>query len=424
MSLSKQMAAAVLLLVTMGALGGGMVLLAQGTTAKGPTGVRARISAASAAQETDLSLFREGGKRFFAEDYRLADRSFSRLLENFPESPLAPQAAQLAGIAREMSTTDAEASVPLTRAVMARQIIDAVLAGARAAESAEGRAGHGKERFSDAAGKRKANELLRQYSALYKEGKYQEAESCAAKALELDPDNAAAAAAWEIAHEQSRKAEFECFIKGHKEVSGSGLPWTTRRAATPDVSRPISGSVKADQEAQIVRALRRPVTLSFNDTPLSQVIADLRAAHGLNILIDRAALERDGIAPSRTVTLRLEEVSLKTALKLLLEGVSLTYVVRDGAIVVTTPTAARGNLVRRIYKVEKLLGRDATREALIRLITRTVEPATWEQMGGAGCIEYYSLTRALVVVQSPDVQEQVQSLLRELLELGPARDEQ
>jgi RNA polymerase sigma factor (sigma-70 family) len=412
MSLSKHIVVAVLFVLTVGAAGG-MVLLAQGTTAKEP----AAASSAPAAEETDLALFRIAGRRFRAEEYPGAERSFRRLVEEFPDSPLAPHAEQLADIARDMSTTDTEASVPLSRAAMGRQIIDAILAGARAAEAGQDRAGRAATRR-----KRTANELLRQYSALYKEGKYQEAESCAAKALELDPDNAAAAAAWEMAHEQCRRVKSQR-VKDGKEGSGPGLPRETGRPKPVDsFLRPSAGRTIGDNEKELDKRLQRPVNLGFRDAPLKQVLEFLRHEHGLNILIDQPALERDGATLDGTVNLQLEGVSLGSALKLLLRGRSLTYVVRDGVIVVTTASGAQGKLSRRVYKVEKLLGRDATGEALIRLITRTVEPATWESKGGAGSIDYYPQGKGLVVLQSAQVHEEIAWLLGELTELVEARD--
>lgn len=53
-------------------------------------------------------------------------------------------------------------------------------------------------------------------------------------------------------------------------------------------------------------------------------------------------------------------------------------------------------------------------ERLINLIQRGIEPGSWSSKGGAGTIEYYPLGKALVVNQTPDVQEQVQELLNAL----------
>jgi RNA polymerase sigma factor (sigma-70 family) len=415
MSLSKHITVAVLFVLTVGAAGG-MVLLAQGTAAKEPAGA----AAAPAAEETDLALFRAGGRRFRAEEYPAAERCFRRLVEAFPDSPLAPHAEQLADIAGDMSAMEVEASVPLARAVMARKIIDAVLAGARAAEARQDHPGPRKQPVRGAArDERKANELLRQFSNLYKEGKYQEAESCAAKALELEPENPVAAAAWEIARRHCRLEKFQRVKDGKAGQTG----WPISMAELQRLgTKAAAKTAQEAKEKEIDKRLQRPVNLNFKGVPLSQVLADIRLSHGLNFMTDHRALERDGISPDGPVNVHLEGVSLKSALKLLLGGLELTYVVRDGAIVVTTPTAARGKLIRRIYQVEKLLGGDATGGSLIPLIMNNVEPETWQPRGGPGSIDFFPHTRCLIILQSPDVHEEVDFFLNELVTLVQAKD--
>lgn len=55
--------------------------------------------------------------------------------------------------------------------------------------------------------------------------------------------------------------------------------------------------------------------------------------------------------------------------------------------------------------------------ALIKLITTTVAPQSWSIMGGPGTIDYFPIGMALVVNQTPDVQEQVADLLASLRRL-------
>ncbi|HEY1375654.1 MAG TPA: outer membrane protein assembly factor BamD [Gemmataceae bacterium] len=52
----------------------------------------------------DKSLFLAGGVKFYREDYKEADHFFTQLVEQHPNSPLAPQAIELAIIAKHMST--------------------------------------------------------------------------------------------------------------------------------------------------------------------------------------------------------------------------------------------------------------------------------------------------------------------------------
>jgi type II secretory pathway component GspD/PulD (secretin) len=54
---------------------------------------------------------------------------------------------------------------------------------------------------------------------------------------------------------------------------------------------------------------------------------------------------------------------------------------------------------------------------LIRLITSTVAPESWSEVGGQGTIQYYPLGLALVVNQTQDIQEQIIDLLTALRRL-------
>jgi type II secretory pathway component GspD/PulD (secretin) len=54
---------------------------------------------------------------------------------------------------------------------------------------------------------------------------------------------------------------------------------------------------------------------------------------------------------------------------------------------------------------------------LIRLITSTIKPDSWVEMGGEGTIQYYPLGMTLVINQSPEVIEEVERLLESLRKL-------
>jgi RNA polymerase sigma factor (sigma-70 family) len=211
-------------------------------------------------------------------------------------------------------------------------------------------------------------------------------------------------------------------LAGPGKVEGQPGP---KPAAPPEPGRQVRPDRPAREDA-VERLLRSPVNMDFQDVPLRQVLQDLRAAHGLNIVPDRPALEEAGLSLDRRVSVRVSGVSLKSALSLILHDAGLAYTVREGIVVVTTPAAARGKLVRRLYPVGRLVGRgpEAKADALIRVITRTVSPESWADVGGPGCIEYFPEGRSLVVVQTPDVQEEVASLLEDLRKLKEESEQQ
>ena len=57
------------------------------------------------------------------------------------------------------------------------------------------------------------------------------------------------------------------------------------------------------------------------------------------------------------------------------------------------------------------------RTKLIKLITSTISPRSWSEMGGPGTIDYFPLTMALVINQAADIQEQISDLLASLRRL-------
>jgi type II secretory pathway component GspD/PulD (secretin) len=56
-------------------------------------------------------------------------------------------------------------------------------------------------------------------------------------------------------------------------------------------------------------------------------------------------------------------------------------------------------------------------DVLIKLITNTIAPQSWASVGGQGTIDFYPLGMALVINQTPDIQEQVAELLTALRRL-------
>jgi general secretion pathway protein D len=53
-------------------------------------------------------------------------------------------------------------------------------------------------------------------------------------------------------------------------------------------------------------------------------------------------------------------------------------------------------------------------DRLIKLLVRTIRPASWAENGGRGTIDYFPLTMTLVIAQTPKVHEKIASLLGEL----------
>ncbi len=103
---------------------------------------------------------------------------------------------------------------------------------------------------------------------------------------------------------------------------------------------------------------------------------------------------------------------------------ALTEAVAGPPAATPAKTKRPAKLVQAVYPVADLVvpvDEDASaktlEDRLIRLITDTVAPTTWSESGGRAKVEYYPLGMALVVRQTPAVQQQVADLLASLRRL-------
>jgi RNA polymerase sigma factor (sigma-70 family) len=250
----------------------------------------------------------------------------------------------------------------------------------------------------------------------------------AAAARAADPTTAVASAAVTVLTEGAIKAMFLAKLKLTSVLlilvtaAGLGGGMLTRPVAAdqPPAAKGVpapksKASAPPAREIAIRAALESPVSVDFEDAPVTQVIKDLAALTGLNLVADRPALERDGLSLATRLTVKLDRVSLKTCLKMILRQAGMTYVVEDEVILVTSPERARGRLMVRSLRVDDLVRPDDEKaEALIKVITNAVRPDSWSAAGGPGTIEYYPLGRSLVVNQHPETLEQVEALLEAL----------
>jgi len=182
----------------------------------------------------------------------------------------------------------------------------------------------------------------------------------------------------------------------------------------------------ADREPVVQKALDAPTTFEFIETPLTDVVDFLRASHKVTFQIDRKALQDVGIDPQTPVTRTLKRIRLRSALRLLLRDVGLTFTVRDGVVLITTREQAEASLSKEVYAVEDLVAASGQRgksdfDALVDLITSTVEPASWDSVGGPGSISVLASREALVVRQTFQAHEQIAALLDGLRKIRAAR---
>lgn len=213
-------------------------------------------------------------------------------------------------------------------------------------------------------------------------------------------------------------------------------------------------------QAKILAVLDQPTEFSFHERPLGEVIDYFKHKHDLQILFDRKALDDEGVGMDAPVTQTLKNIRLRSALRLILKQLDLTYIASDGFLLITTDTEAENKLSLKVYPVQDLValeggfrpapiasaGTDdspsrsdmlprpsfpgiggfglASRQGglddagvyfeLIELITTTIEPTGWDEVGGPGAISANPHTRSIAVSQTDAVHEQIAALLADL----------
>lgn len=249
---------------------------------------------------------------------------------------------------------------------------------------------------------------------------------------------------------------------------GSGeLTETTAYAQQPEKPAPPKAekpaekpAEKQDANAQTQAKLEKHIDADFQPTPaiegviipqetrLDEVLDYLAKAAEVQMYVDRRALDEKKIDPaSAPVTINLKDIPAEMALRLVLRQHGLAHMLDHGVVIVTTPDEMARSLEIQVYSISDLVqppSRPAPAEAgpaglpgafgyegpggyrhaemapqsrvtaLIDLITSTVDPESWNEVGGpANICEYRG---ALVIAQTYQGHRKVERLLKGLRE--------
>jgi type II secretory pathway component GspD/PulD (secretin) len=220
------------------------------------------------------------------------------------------------------------------------------------------------------------SELMKQFNDLYRQGHYAEAEALAMRAHEVDPDNGVATAAVAMARTSRNRDEYKSIKQDKEKFFLTAMNQSEEEPAAGAIRSGISFETDPDrlerirnrkslgelhmprkdaEERKIESKLSEPVTLSCSNQPLRQIIDDLHVMKDMNIIIDEPSLGDEGVSADRPVTIKLENVALKSALNILLRNIHLTYVIEDQVLKITTEAHARGKLKQVVYQVADLV---------------------------------------------------------------------
>ena len=199
------------------------------------------------------------------------------------------------------------------------------------------------------------------------------------------------------------------------QIEGQTSP--SDNSETPSSHRQCVGDYASPSVERIKQALASPLKsggLDFVDTQLEEVVAFLQDDYNIPIQMDSIALEDIGVGPDEPVNFHVKDISLQSALRLILRRLGLTYVIQDEVLLITTPEAEEAELVLCVYDVRDLTGKheyDEGSDALVDTIVRCVEPTSWAENGGGDAEISFLEPGVLVVLQSSNRQQRIADLL-------------
>jgi hypothetical protein len=222
--------------------------------------------------------------------------------------------------------------------------------------------------------KAEVSKLVRQYRELTKKGDFIAAERVAMQAKQLEPDDPAVGALAEVAKVTRRvkdaeklKSDKEKFVLGQlNNAEKEGPVVDTMDPLALDIERTKMSRLRGrgddaylrsrtPKEFEIELNLDKPLSIEYSQTPLSEVIENLREKTHLPFSWDTASLEAEQISTAKPISEKLAQVSARNALHLILDKVGLSFVIEYDTIRITTLRKAKGRLVTKVFSVADLV---------------------------------------------------------------------
>lgn len=188
---------------------------------------------------------------------------------------------------------------------------------------------------------------------------------------------------------------------------------------------PVRGSPLALPEtvvsSSMAERLALPATVQVIGTPLKDVVADLGNRVGMAITISTGNSAEDSRYGEMPITRCLGGVSLELMLSLMLHGTPLGWKVENDHVILCKVEQVSGSLVLGEYKVDSLKCQGGL-DAIGACIRRTVEPATWDSVGGPASL-HAKARGTLTVRATHTVHRKIAALLGDMLEAAKEQNE-
>jgi len=317
--------------------------------------------------------------------------------------------------------------------------------------------------------------LMDQWVTYYERGMYDEALVVLERIAEIDPEDKTIPEklkmtthrkyeAWRYTLAERRLKEKEAQLIGMLEASTAYYPLSVYPDNWKELSDRRLRAIKKTRAAEKPRDAKvrqqldeTVVSFTFNEQPVKEAVDFLQTLGNVNIVLDAGKLEDE----DKTITLKLNNVPLQTALRLLTEQLDMKYVVRDGIVFISDEEGVKMPPETGTYDVRDLLaeipnfsgptfelndintnqsggsgggsstggglfGDDEEEDEdedsasmedslndLIDLIKQVIDPGSWDE-GSGYAIRGRAAQGSIIVTHTPDTQEKVASLLEAL----------
>jgi hypothetical protein len=178
---------------------------------------------------------------------------------------------------------------------------------------------------------------------------------------------------------------FVVFLVGMAVLPAAWAADPQTNVTAAEVKPPVARGLATDDErnAELRAKLARRTDAAFIETPFNQVLDFLSDAVDVPFHVKTGALDEIGLSRDVPVTSNFKDVSVATALELILDDLQLEFAVDRGLVIISTPDDLQAKQVVRAYRLQSLLPDLATeqidREAgrLARIIAAQIAPDTW-----------------------------------------------
>ncbi len=175
------------------------------------------------------------------------------------------------------------------------------------------------------------------------------------------------------------------------------------------------------------------MTLNLEQATVAQLCAELEKLLEINVIADKKALEEAAFDSATPIDkIFPQPTELRSALRLTLNDLGLSYIIEKDVLLVTTKTAQENQQIVKLYPVGEFIrpvGSSPTYDnqdfdSLIQLIQASIQPTTWKANGGQGDINPFSFLDLLVVSDTQEVHEQLEDLFANCARFMPEKQRQ